>query len=52
MLLEKREKLNYRFGCPACNSSNTYCRVKTNDYVCRKCGNVFKKAVVKEERKD
>lgn len=28
--------------CPKCNSSQTSYRVKTDDRICYKCGNVFK----------
>jgi len=30
------------FRCPECNSTLTYYRIKTEDYVCRKCGNIWR----------
>lgn len=28
--------------CPACHSSQTYYRIKTDDHFCRNCGKPFK----------
>lgn len=30
-----------KIACPACGSTFVYTRVKTQDRVCRACGNVF-----------
>lgn len=49
---EKREKLRWEYRCPECNSSNTYYRRNTDDFVCRKCGWHFAKAVVVERKDD
>lgn len=29
-------------ACPACHSSQTYYRIKTDDHFCRNCGKPFK----------
>jgi len=29
------------FRCPKCNSSQTRCRVKTNDRICYVCGHIW-----------
>jgi ribosomal protein L37AE/L43A len=29
--------------CPKCGSKQILYRVRTNDYLCRRCGNTFKK---------
>lgn len=35
--------------CPKCNSKNTFKRMRTKDYICRRCKNVFALDVVKKE---
>lgn len=35
--------------CPKCGSSQTRCRVKTNDRICYSCGHEYK---IEEEVKD
>jgi len=49
---EKKQKLKWLYHCPECLSSNTYYRRKTDDFVCRKCGWTFKKAIVRKESED
>ena len=40
--LNIRERLKKRVFCPACGSSWSYKRNKTNDFICRRCGSVFR----------
>jgi ribosomal protein L37AE/L43A len=32
----------FKFRCSKCNSNQTYIRIKTNELVCHKCGNIEK----------
>lgn len=34
--------------CPECDSGQFYYRVKTDDYVCQKCGHIWKKGGKKQ----
>ncbi len=36
-----------KIRCPKCHSTQCYRRVKTEDYLCQKCGNVWKNGVKK-----
>lgn len=29
------------YRCPRCTSSIVYYRIRSDDYICRRCGNVF-----------
>lgn len=40
--IPEQPKLTKEVRCPACNSSYAYYRRKTKDFVCRKCGKVYK----------
>jgi len=39
-LLSENELKNCNLFCLKCKSSSIYVRIKTDDYVCRRCGNV------------
>ena len=36
--------------CPICDGSSTYYRLKTDEYVCRVCGNIFKSSKKEEDK--
>ena len=38
--------------CPVCGSRVVFFRIRTQDYVCRRCGSVFSKELANEEKEN